>query len=130
MKKKDIDELAVHAFDKFTEGEANTTLLHLLTTNERITVGRRILIANAILAGKTRMEINNHIHVSPNTFTQISNWLRSESNGYTSAYKQDKRYGPDYTPKRTEPFSYEDLKRRYPAHFLLFSLIEELWKAE
>ncbi len=123
-----LEELALKAFTQSTTaGPTATSLNNLLTTKEQITVGRRILIAQAILAGKTRYEINNHLSVSPNTFAQVRRWLESELTEYTSAYQLvEKR-----TSKRSEyaePLSYQDLKRKYPGHFLLVSLVEELFK--
>ena len=89
-------------------------------------IGRRILIAQAILAGKTRYEINNHLSVSPNTFTQIRRWLESELAEYHSAHatgvKEHKVKTLDFKSSR----SY--LQRNYPGHYLLFSLVEELFK--
>ena len=39
----------------------------LLTHSEKMALGRRILIAQMILASKTRMEICDTLQVSPNT---------------------------------------------------------------
>jgi uncharacterized protein YerC len=124
-----ITALALEAFDR-----ANTerdSITQLLTKKERIQIGRRILIAQAIAAGKTRYEINNHIKISPNTFTQIKRLLESEfSESYTSAHKEIKPTKRTSKTSMTEPvqhFTYQHLKRSYPGHFLLFSLVEELF---
>lgn len=119
--------LAIQAFTQADKGSAEeTSITRLLTQKERITIGRRILIAQAILAGKTRYEINNHIQISPNTFTQIKRWLESEFPDYISAHKRTLSE-TKVQKVRIEPFSYEHLKKKYPAHFLLFSLVEELF---
>lgn len=123
-----VDVLALKAFTQSIKStKANTALSHLLTHNEKIQIGRRILIAQAILAGKTRFEINNHLSVSPNTFAQIRKWLESEFTEYNSAYSF-KPKKPRNTKTYAKPFTYEHLKQKYPAHFLLFSLVEELFK--
>jgi len=123
-----IDALALRAFTQSTKkSDPDTTLWDLLTQSEKIQIGRRILIAQAILAGKTRFEINNHLSVSPNTYTQIRRWLESEAAAYTSAHKI-KQVVETRPKKYVEPLTFDDLKRRYPAHFLLFSLVDELFK--
>ena len=99
----------------------------LLTKDEQIKVGRRLLIAEAILKGKTRMEICDKLEVSPNTYRQVRIWLYSEFKQYKPKQQKpaaDKKRKQQYT----DPFTYEGLKRRYPAHFLLFSVAEALFK--
>ena len=130
MQKDTINELALEAFDTIFTGDTQTPLTsinQLLTTREKITIGRRLLIAHAILEGKTRYEINNHIRVSPNTFAQIRKWLVAETAAYEAFQKTEK---PNVMPRKTyaQPFSYEHLKRNYPAHMLLFTLVEQLFK--
>ena len=131
VQRKNIDELALRAFTQSTKkGSDNMSITQLLTKKERIIIGRRILIAQAILAGKTRYEIQNHMKISPNTFTQVKQWLESEFLDYVPSTKTATpsscmKNKPKIT--RVEPFSYEAIKRKYPAHFLLFSLVEELF---
>lgn len=125
---KKINVLALKAFNQFTKtNNPNSFLNNLLTRKEQIKIGRRILITQAILAGKTRFEINNHLSVSPNTFAQIRKWLESEFKEYASAYTV-KSKPVSKTKTYVKPFTYEHLKQKYPAHFLLFSLVEELFK--
>jgi Trp operon repressor len=128
MIKDKIDTLALKALVEFSRNDnRKVSLFNLLTHKEKIQVGRRILIAQAILAGKTRYEINNHLSVSPNTFSQIRKWLESELKDYSSAHQKDTAHEqPTKFTKKT--FSYEHIKNNYPAHFLLFSLVEELFK--
>jgi uncharacterized protein YerC len=128
MKSK-VDDLALKAFSVMTEDITNSLPIRLLTDKEKVTLGRRLIIAEAIRAGKTRVEINERISISPNTFTQIKRWIDSEQKTYTSA-KTDENKNKENTPRRQniKVLSYEDMKRRYPAHFLLFSIVEEIWK--
>lgn len=128
MELKNIDKLALKALSEFSKmGNSKTSLHNLLTPKEKIQIGRRILIAQAILAGKTRYEINNHLSVSPNTFSQIRRWLESELQEYSSAHQKT---APSKLQKKQtrKAFSYEHMRNAYPAHFLLFSLVEELFK--
>lgn len=85
--KKDIDELALQAFEIATANEVET-IVRLLTEREKIALGRRILIAQAILSGKTRFEINDRLQVSPNTFAQMNRWLENEFSEYVSSYQK------------------------------------------
>ncbi len=127
-----VDKLAMRAFKEATSVKPDAqSITNLLTEKEQIKIGRRILIAQAILAGKTRYEVNEHIQVSPNTFAQVRRWLEKEMTQYRSAQTLKKTKYPkrNNKSKYIQPLTYEHLKRSYPAHFLLFSIIEELWKS-
>lgn len=127
--KSDIDDLALKAFSLAAKDIDDSILVKILTPKEKIAFGRRLIIAEAIRAGKTRMEINNHIRLSPNTFTQLKRWIDSDQKIYNptkTVRDVSKKHSPRY--QRIQPFSYEDMKRRYPLHFLLFTIVEELWK--
>ncbi len=130
--KKEIENLALKAFSKAIKENKNDTIFaQLLTRKEKMILGRRILIAQAILEGKTRYEISNHITLSPNTFTQIKQWLASEFPEYQSSYNVNTFKTPP-PPRKTyaEPFTYQYIKQKYPGHFLLFSLVEELFSLQ
>lgn len=127
--KSNVDQLALKALSLATEDTADSILIKLLTNKEKIALGRRLIIAEAIKSGKTRMEINERISISPNTFTQIKRWIDSDQKIYTSVkavHNVSRKHSS--RRQRVESFSYEDIKRRYPAHHLLFSIVEELWK--
>jgi len=66
--KKTVNNLALEAFSIAIQASTDTVLVRLLTHKEKVALGRRLLIAEAIKSGKTRMEINERIRVSPNTF--------------------------------------------------------------
>jgi DNA-binding CsgD family transcriptional regulator len=119
-----IDQLANQAYTQALANNSNQ-LATLLTHKEKIVLGRRILIAQAIVAGKTRSEVMALMQISPNTFSQIKQWLQSELAEYTSAYNTT---NTSHTNQPVQTFSYEYMKQRYPGHFLLFSLTEELFK--
>ena len=127
--KRGVNEIALEAFAVATNNSKSETITRLLTEREKIAIGRRLLIAQAILAGKTRFEINQQIGVSPNTFAQINRWLEDEFGEYASAHRTNSRQvSKKHVSKHVRPFSYAHLKRNYPAHFLLFSLVEKLWE--
>jgi uncharacterized protein YerC len=97
-----------------------------LTKSERLVVGRRILIANLLLKGHTYFEINDKLNVSPNTIARVKIWLDSEFPDYEKILEKESSHGnKSKIYKRTEPFSLKHLKKKYPLHFLLLSLIEK-----
>lgn len=114
---------------------ADTFLNTLLTKKEKLTIARRLLIASMIQRGETYVAINEKLAVSPNTFTQIKKWLEEVLPDYNTALEHTqkasrkrasvrKQKGKEYTA----PLSLQCMKRNYPAHFLLFTLAEELFK--
>ena len=121
-----VRDLAIDAYDAMSKQSAGSAFDQLLTPSEKVTLGRRILIAQAIMAGKTRMEINEKIGVSPNTFAQINRWIEQELSQYASAHH--KPPAPNKSGRKPGGhFTYADLKQKYPSHFLLFSLAERLF---
>lgn len=127
-KRKNIDLLAketcLQAAERMTgESPAKHFADQFLTEEEKVKIGRRILIAQAILQGKTRMEINEKLQVSPNTFSGIKKWLNRE---FTN-YHPKKTNSGEIAKEQTKSFTYSDLKRRYPLHFLLFTAAEKIF---
>ncbi|MCA9361535.1 hypothetical protein KC845_03175 [Candidatus Kaiserbacteria bacterium] len=104
--------------------EAKNFLKDLLTESERIMLGRRILIARALLSGSTYDQIVDEFKVGKDTVGKISRWLEDQMPGYEQVIsKMDKEF-----KKRDEkidlarnPLSLNALKKKYPLHFLLFS---------
>lgn len=109
---------------------------NLLTKDEQLIVGRRILIAQMILAGKTRADICAEIGISPNTFALTRTWVQQQITNYDSARKtyekkQAERAKSRQKKKRNayrDPLSFDGLRDRYPGHFLLFNIAAELFK--
>lgn len=106
-------------------------LAELLTESERITIGRRILIAQMILAGKTQIEIRAELNISPNTYTRTRRWLEGQLPNYEDALKA---YAAEHKKKVSShesyppAFSFAALQKKYPMHFLLFTVAEEIFK--
>lgn len=139
---KSKKKLAVDVLFKTAAGMTNkdsviTFARELLTEDEQVTIGRRILIAQMILSGKKQAEIREELGVSPNTFTRTRKWVEKEIPEYGKAIKEYKKQELDRLKKikkkhydRTTPFTSSDMRRRYPAHFLLINLIEEIFSSE
>jgi hypothetical protein len=124
---KHIDAIALQIFEKSIKSNAESLVFTLLTNKEKITIGRRIIIAQGIIEGKTRFEINEYLKVSPNTFAQINRWLESELTEYDSAYQKPTSSRKEKS-RYAQPFSYGHLKRNFPMHFILFTHAEKLLK--
>ena len=100
-------------------------LRDLLTESERIMLGRRILIARALLVGKTYDEIVEELHVGKDTVVRVSHWLEDQMPGYEEAIAEmEKEFDArkkKYEDKRMYGASaLHRLKKKYPTHFLLF----------
>jgi uncharacterized protein YerC len=106
------------------EASVQTFINDILTESERITIGRRLLIANLILTGQTYSEIHNQLGVSPNTFSRIRQWLTGRFPDYDQTLKDtypvSSKTRADYT--KAVPFSFAHLEKKYPLHYLLFTL--------
>lgn len=117
-------EALYQAADRVRGDKAATQFINeILTESEKITIGRRILIANLILKGHKQSEIHNMLSVSPNTFSRIRQWLSGRFVDYDKTLKNTaKPEKKKKTYKKIEPFTFEHLKRNYPMHCLLFTL--------
>jgi len=104
-------------------------LRDLLTPSERIMLGRRILIAKQLLAGKPYEDIQKDLQVGSDTIGRVHRWLQDSMPGYENALKgMEREFKKRKTRAETtyDPFSFRALKRKYPLHFLLFNIADEL----
>jgi len=102
---------------------AKNFLKDLLTESEQIMLGRRILIARALLSGTTHDEIVEKYNVGKDTTMKISRWLDDQLPGYEQVIKdmnKEFKTRQDKAEIAREPFSLKALKKKYPLHFLLF----------
>jgi len=104
----------------------------LLSESETIMLGRRLMIAKELLEGKTYQEIEEAYHVGKATIGAVQHWLTSGFGGFEPTIERfarewDKRAKrKEERIKARDPFSMAGLKRRYPMHFLLLNLFDEL----
>lgn|SRR3989344_2051507 len=100
-------------------------LRDLLTSSERIMLGRRILIARRLLAGEASTKIAADLKVGYDTIYRVGRWLEDQLPGYERAIKnmeeEFKARKQKYENKKlyTTSALYR-LKKKYPLHFLLF----------
>ncbi|MES2203362.1 MAG: Trp family transcriptional regulator [Patescibacteria group bacterium] len=72
-------------------------LRDLLTPSERIMLGRRIMIARKLLAGRSYSEIEEEMRVGRDTVWRVQKWLDDQTKGYEHAvknleYEMEKRH--------------------------------------
>ncbi len=129
---KSLDALYTSISALKTRDDIKNFLRDLLTEGERIMIGRRILIAQRLLDDEPYNQIMREMKVGPDTITRVDRWLSDQNLGYEKAIQELKKViksrkkneFSDYHP--SGPFA--DLKRRYPAYFLLNNLIDALNK--
>lgn len=100
-------------------------LRDLLTESERIMLGRRILVARHLIAGKTYEQIGEDMRMAPSTISRIERWLGDQFPGYEHALEGLEKEFAKRKKKRDETYLYATsalyrLKKKYPLHFLLF----------
>ncbi len=104
----------------------------LLSETEAIMLARRFKIAKLISRGLGYDEICEMMHASPSTIASVHSWLDGGFGGYLESIKKlEKELGRQHElaerkEKEREPFSFESLKKKYPLHFLLFNIADEI----
>ncbi len=96
-------------------------LRDLLTSSERLMLGRRIIIARLLIAGSSYEDIQKRLRVGRATISRVHRWLKDQFPGFEQAVKgMEQEF-----KKREEKSLYATnvlyrLKKKYPLHFLLF----------
>jgi len=101
-------------------------LRDLLTESERIMLGRRIVIARRLLAGDSYDLIESDMHVGRDTIWRVQRWLFDQLPGFEQAIKElEKEMDKRKFKKQYAKSALFRLKKKYPAHFLLFSIAKK-----
>jgi uncharacterized protein YerC len=96
-------------------------LRDLLTESERIMLGRRIIIARLLIAGETHRAIEARMGVGRDTVWRVQRWLYDQLPGFENAIAElEKEFGKREFRKNYAQSALFRLKKKYPAHFLLF----------
>jgi TrpR-related protein YerC/YecD len=103
----------------------------LLTLDEIATLMRRIEVATLLMAGYTYNQIADILGVGKGKVTNVQKSLTSGGEGYKIIIKrllEQRKRKLKIQKKRTKALtsSFEKLKQKYPLHFLLFNLIDEI----
>ena len=99
-------------------------LRDLLTPSERIMLGRRILIAQRLLAGDSIRLISDDMKVGCDTVYRVQRWLHDQLPGYEQAIKEMEKEFAGRRQRSEDKKLYASsalyrLKKKYPLHFLL-----------
>jgi len=103
--------------------EAKNFFKDLLTTSEMIMISRRIQIARQLMKGWTHEQIRENLGSGKATIIQVDRWLNEGFGGYKQVlkkYKAKEDERKSYIPPA--PFSFDDLRKRYPRQYLLINL--------
>lgn len=121
------------------QGAALSFFKNIMTPHEQQVYARRLVIGRMLLSGLPHREIRLRLQVSPNTVTTVNKWLMGQIPEYGEVIKNMKRATrikhidrhiarqkalPWYRRESVLPFV--RLRRRYPLHFLLFNIADEL----
>jgi len=98
----------------------------LLTPSESLMITRRIAIAKMLLGGWNFDDIRKKLKVGYNTINIVNRLLYSGFGGYLNeigkvANKKEFR-------RRVPDIEWQRIKKKYPAHFLLFNIIDSFKK--
>lgn len=115
------------------KGTSVKFLQNILTESEQLMIARRLVIARMFLAGLPQNEIRLQLRFSPNTIWKVNRWLMEQIPEYGKALQKidtetkeraAKSRKPSY--HHYNPFSFAAIKKKYPMHFLLFNLADEI----
>ncbi len=105
--------------------EVKSFLKDLLTLSEVVMVSRRIEIAKMLLEGFTPLEIKGKLKVGLSTIAHVERWLNQGFGGYKKIIERynEKYASRKFDPEEMTPFSPAWVRKKYPAHGLLFNLV-------
>src|SRR3989338_2134609 len=113
--------------------ETKSFVNDILTENEKIMVGRRILIAKRLLNGQPYRKIVVEMGVGPDTVYRVKKWLGGRHKGYEKVVEKIKKaIGPikrrsgfrDYYPTS----GLAEIRRQYKSYYWLSDLLDEINK--
>ena len=140
---KDIQQQTFNALFETADlaarkGTIKNFIKELLTESELLMLGRRLLIARMLLSGLSQAEIRYKLRLSPNTIWKVNKWLVNQFPEYGEALKgvEKEREARSKSSKKIKSsyknynlLTFEEIKSKYPMHFLLFDLAGEIFKS-
>ena len=116
-------------------GATEALLRTFLTASEHIMLARRIRTAQLLMRGFSMEDIRQGLGVGLTTILLVDRMLKSGCTEYQSVFSDLHREAMRDEKIRSalmNPFSFTSIRRRYPLHFLLFTLFvgdqKYLWK--
>ena len=103
----------------------------LLTPDEIAMLMRRVEVAALLLSGFTYQQIGNLLGVGSDKITNVQRSLIRHGEGYKISIKRLLQLRKDRIKKtkkieKTQRSAFKQLKKKYPLHFLLFNLVDEI----
>jgi TrpR-related protein YerC/YecD len=101
-------------------------LSDLLTPGESVMIAYRIEVAKMLLKGFGYEDIQRKLKVGASTINSVNKWLYSGFGGYMKALKKAENQKERKAVIPTN--EWEMLKKKYPAHFYIFNLLDKFKK--
>ncbi len=122
QKIKTLDTLYTAAAAMYGRDAMKLFLRDLLTESERIMLGRRIVIAQKLIAGESYETIKTELRVGLTTIAKVHSWLADQFPGYEKAIQGMEREFSKRQRRFEQKRLFIKLKKKYPLHFLLSPL--------
>lgn len=136
LSKKERQELLVALCEALAtvkkRDEAAQFLTDLLSPQELEMLAKRLAIAKYLIDGKTYDYIRGILKVSHNTISRVNAWLTLSGSGFRLVIERTKNISKKDLGKEFEekydPYSWQNIKRRYSIYFWPQLLIDEIIK--
>lgn len=107
-------------------------LSDLFTPKEVETISKRLKIAQLLVKGEDYETIRSELKVGFSTIARINTWLNLSDEGFKLMFARQKKIPK--SPKsvgeleKYDPFSWQNIKRRYSSHFGLELVLDQILK--
>jgi TrpR-related protein YerC/YecD len=136
LSKDDQEELLIlfcRAISKLkTPQEAANFLKDLLSSQEAEMLAKRLKTAELLIKGKKYSEIGDDLKVGPGTISRVHEWLKLSGDGFRMVLERVPKNSSgkkESIQEKMDPFSWRNIKRRYPAYFWPQLLLEQVIKS-
>lgn len=134
LSKEEQEKLLIHfcqALSKLNSPiEAAKFIKDLLSSQEAEMLARRLKVAEMLFAGMTYSQIAQTLKIGGSTIARVHEWIKISGDGFRLVLervpKEDK--AKEHFEDKFNPFSWRNVKRRYPLYFWPQLLLEEVIK--
>lgn len=126
-----LEEVAVSLRKLKSTEAARRFLEQLLTPSEVAMIGRRWQVAKLLMQEKSYYDIRLKLGVGMSTIESVDGWLRRSIDNFpaiVAILKKDPKTKTREFRRRYQdiPGTFNDIRHRYPLHYLLINLILDL----
>lgn len=126
-----FDELSEMLLSLKTKQDMRQFLQRLLTPSEMVMLIRRVHVAKSLIKGKSYDTIREELGVGFSTIQSIDQWLTFAIGDYEAIRAKQQRSLKEHKRRQTSnrrrsrdmPGSFDDVRHRYGAKFLLINLL-------